>query len=205
MAQAQQSSPLPQADAVNDHVESHKSGGIRAQLKQKLFHTSHQDESSASHQADESPVADAENGNSGAEVLGLMRTGTSSNESSSGRRQSPALERHITAISESDDEDEQETGRDLPPQLKRHISSVPVHDYDSENEQPAPILAKPRKQDSGITGSDFDGAGILRISSTERTIEAQLSTQQSPDVAEHISMMSEIDEPRRRDSLAKLV
>lgn len=38
MAQVHQSPPVTQADTVNDPDETHKSGGLRAKLKQKLFH-----------------------------------------------------------------------------------------------------------------------------------------------------------------------
>lgn len=38
MAQVHQSSPPAQVDTANDQDDSHKSGGLRAKLKQKLFH-----------------------------------------------------------------------------------------------------------------------------------------------------------------------
>ncbi|KAK4631730.1 hypothetical protein CLAFUW4_02889 [Fulvia fulva] len=206
MAQVHQSPPVTQADTVNDPDETHKSGGLRAKLKQKLFHHgSQKGESSESHNSadgpNESGKQDLNDGDSGAEVLGLMRTRTNSNESPSARKASPALERHITAISESDDEDEPETGHDLPPKLKRHISSVPVDDYDSEEEQPAPTPAKVQKQDSGIAGTDFEEVGIMRIPSDELSPPG---ADKSPQVSEHISTIPKSDEPRRKSPMSKL-
>lgn len=129
-----------------------------------------------------------------------MRTRTNSNESPSARKQSPALERHITAISESDDEDESERGRDLAPKLKRHISSVPVDDFDSEDEKPAPAPAKVQKQDSGIAGSDFEEVGIMRIPSDE----VPPSVEARPQVAEKIETIPKSDEPRQKAPMSKL-